>query len=159
MGRADLYPLAGRFEAGAVLLVHVDRHDPQWGLTELAGSFGKLVVPRLEVPVGTALRIRVRARDVILAVTRPSEISALNVVEGQVERLFPIEEGTLEVQLRAGNQRLLARVTRRSGEALGLAPGRQVFAVIKSVAIDRRSLSRQGVTADLEGEAEEVFDS
>ena len=159
MGRADLYPLAGRFEAGAVLLVHVARHDPQWGLTELAGSFGKLVVPRLEVPVGTALRIRVRARDVILAVTRPSEISALNVVEGQVERLIPIEEGTLEVQLRASNQRLLARVTRRSGEALGLAPGRQVFAVIKSVAIDRRSLSRQGVTADLEGEAEEVFDS
>ena len=159
MGRADLYPLAGRFEAGAVLLVHVARHDPQWGLTELAGSFGKLVVPRLEVPVGTALRIRVRARDVILAVTRPSGISALNVVEGQVETLIPIEEGTLEVQLRASNQRLLARVTRRSGEALGLAPGRQVFAVIKSVAIDRRSLSRQGVTADLEGEAEEVFDS
>jgi molybdate transport system ATP-binding protein len=159
MGRADLYPLAGRFEAGAVLLVHVVRHDPRWGLTELAGSFGELVVPRLEIPVGTALRIRVRARDVILAVTRPSGISALNVVEGQVERLIPIEEGALEVQLRASNQRLLARVTRRSGEALGLAPGRQVFAVIKSVAIDRRSLSRQDVTADLEGEAEEVFDS
>jgi molybdate transport system ATP-binding protein len=159
MGRADLYPLAGRFEAGAVLLVHVARHDPRWGLTELAGSFGELVVPRLEIPVGTALRIRVRARDVILAVTRPSGISALNVVEGQVERLIPIEEGALEVQLRASNQRLLARVTRRSGEALGLAPGRQVFAVIKSVAIDRRSLSRQDVTADLEGEAEEVFDS
>jgi molybdate transport system ATP-binding protein len=159
MGRADLYPLAGRFEAGAVLLVRVAKHDRGWGLTELAGSFGELVVPRLEVPVGTALRIRVRARDVILAVTRPSGISALNVVEGQVERLIPIEEGALEVQLRASNQRLLARVTRRSGEALGLAPGRQVFAVIKSVAIDRRSLSRQDVTADLEGEAEEVFDS
>jgi molybdate transport system ATP-binding protein len=159
MGRADLYPLAGRFEAGAVLLVRVAKHDRRWGLTELAGSFGELVVPRLDVPVGTALRIRVRARDVILALTRPSGISALNVVEGQVERLIPIEEGALEVQLRASDQRLLARVTRRSGEALGLAPGRQVFAVIKSVAIDRRSLSRQDVTADLEGEAEEVFDS
>jgi molybdate transport system ATP-binding protein len=159
MGRADLYPLAGRFEAGAVLLMHVARHDPGWGLTELAGSFGELVVPRLEVPVGTALRIRVRARDVILALTRPSGISALNVVEVQVEKLIPIEEAALEVQLRANDQRLLARVTRRSGEALGLAPGRQVFAVIKTVAIDRRSLSRQGETADLEGEAEEVFDS
>jgi molybdate transport system ATP-binding protein len=159
MGRADLYPLAGRFEAGAVLLMRVARHDPEWGLTELAGSFGELVVPRLDVPVGTALRVRVRARDVILALTRPSGISALNVVEGQVEKLIPIEEGALEVQLRASDQRLLARVTRRSGEALGLAPGRQVFAVIKSVAIDRRSLFRQGVTADLEGEAEEVFDS
>jgi molybdate transport system ATP-binding protein len=159
MGRADLYPLAGRFEAGAVLLVRVARHDPEWGLTELAGSFGELVVPRLDVPVGTALRVRVRARDVILALTRPSGISALNVVEGQVEKLIPIEEGALEVQLRASDQRLLARVTRRSGEALGLAPGCQVFAVIKSVAIDQRSPSRQDGTADLEGEAEEVFDS
>ena len=40
MGRADLYPLAGRFEAGAVLFVRVAAHDPRWGLTELAGSFG-----------------------------------------------------------------------------------------------------------------------
>jgi hypothetical protein len=54
---------------------------------------------------------------------------------------------------------LLARITRRSGGALVLAPGHQVFAAIKRVAIDRRSLSRQNPTADLEGEAEEVFDS
>jgi hypothetical protein len=53
----------------------------------------------------------------------------------------------------------LARITRRSGGALVQAPGRQVFAAIKSVAIDRRSLSRQNPTADLGGEAEEVFDS
>jgi molybdate transport system ATP-binding protein len=159
MGRADLYPLAGRFEAGAVLAVHVAAHDPRWRLTELAGSFGKLVVPRLDVPIGTALRVRIRARDVILAVNPPAGISALNVLAGQVEKLVPIEEGALEVQLRIGNERLLARVTRRSGEALGLAPGREVFAVIKTVAIDRRSLSRESETADLEGDAEEVFDS
>ena len=159
MGRADLYPLAGRFEAGAVLAVHVVAHDPRWRLTELAGSFGKLVVPRLDVPIGTALRVRIRARDVILAVTPPAGISALNVLAGEVEKLVPIEEGALEVQLRIGNERLLARVTRRSGEALGLAPGRRVFAVIKTVAIDRRSLSRESETADLEGDAEEVFDS
>jgi molybdate transport system ATP-binding protein len=160
MGRADLYPLAGRFEAGAVLGVHVAAHDPRWSLTELAGSFGKLVVPRLDVPVGTALRVRIRARDVILAVTQPTGISALNVLAGQVEKLVPIEEeGALEVQLRVGKEHLLARVTRRSGEALGLAPGHQVFALIKTIAIDRRTLSRQGETADLEGDAEAVFDS
>jgi molybdate transport system ATP-binding protein len=159
MGRADLYPLADRFEAGAVLAVHVAAHDPRWTLTELVGSFGKLVVPRLDVSIGTALRVRIRARDVILAINPPAGISALNVLAGQVEKLVPIEEGALEVQLRIGNERLLARVTRRSGEALGLAPGRQVFAVIKTVAIDRRSLSRESETADLEGDAEEVFDS
>jgi molybdate transport system ATP-binding protein len=158
MGRADLYPLAGRFEAGAVLFVRVAGHDPRWQLTELAGSFGKLVVPRLDAPVGAALRLRVRARDVILALAPPTEISALNVVAGRVEKLVPIEEGALEVQLRVGNERLLARVTRRSGEALRLAPGRSVFAVIKTVAIDRRSLSRPGEISDLEEDLE-VFDS
>jgi molybdate transport system ATP-binding protein len=158
MGRAELYPLAGRFEAGAVLAVRVAAHDTRWGLTELAGSFGKLVIPRLEAPVGTALRVRIRARDVILAAVPPTGISALNVLAGRVEQLVPIEEGALEVQLRVGNERLLARITRRSGEALGLFPEREVFAVIKTVAIDRRSLSRRGESADLEG-GEELFDS
>jgi molybdate transport system ATP-binding protein len=158
MGRAELYPLAGRFEAGAVLAARVAAHDALWKLTELTGGFGKLVVPHLEAPVGTALQVRIRARDVILAVAAPSRISALNVLAARVEQLVPIEEGALEVQLRLGDERLLARVTRRSGEALGLVPGREVFAVIKTVAVDRRSLSRRGETADLD-DGVEVLDS
>ena len=157
MGRAELYPMAGRFEAGAVLAVRVAAHDPRWGLTELAGAFGKLTVARLHAPIGAALRVRIRARDVILAATRPTGISALNVLVGRVEALVPIEEAALEVQLRLGDERLLARVTRRSGAALGLLPGREVFAVIKTVAIDRRSLGRQNEATDLDDEVE-VFD-
>src|SRR5438270_13273119 len=158
MGRAELYPLAGRFEAGAVLGVRITAHDPRWNLTQLTGDFGKLMVPHLDAPVGTALRVRIRARDLILAVARPTGISALNVLSAEVERLVPIEEGALEVQLRLGGERLLARVTRRSGEALGLASGSPVFAVIKTVAIDRRSLSRQGETAELD-DGSETLDS
>jgi len=157
MGRAELYPLAGRFEAGAVLAARVTAHDTRWSLTELAGSFGSLLVPRLDAPIGAALRLRIRARDVILAVSPPAGISALNVLTGRIEKLVPIEEGAVDVQLRVGNERLLARVTRRSGETLGLVPEREVFAVIKTVAIDRRSLSRWGSAA---GQSDmEVFDS
>ncbi|MEC8669001.1 MAG: TOBE domain-containing protein [Pseudomonadota bacterium] len=39
------------------------------------------------------------------------------------------------VQLRAGEDLLLARVTRRSSQALGLVPGLACHAVIKSVAV------------------------
>src|ERR1700736_4578705 len=92
------------------------------------------------------------------AVTRPTGISTLNVLAAEVDRLVPIEEGAFEVQLRLGGERLLARVTRRSGQALGLAAGREVFAVIKTVAIDRRGLSRQGDIAELDDEIE-TFDS
>jgi molybdate transport system ATP-binding protein len=125
---------------GAVLGVRITAHDRRWSLTQLTGEFGRLTLPRLDARVGTALRVRIRARDVILAVTRPTGISALNVLAAEVDRLVPVEDGALEVQLRLGAERLLARVTRRSGEALGLAAGREVFAVIKTVAIDRRSL-------------------
>ena len=137
--------------------MRVAGHDAGWGLTELAGAFGKLTAPRLDAPVGTALRVRIRARDVILAVNPPSGISALNVLAGRVEALVPIEEAALEVQLRLGEERLLARVTRRSGATLGLLPGREVFAVIKTVAIDRRNLGSPAEAVDLDEEVE-VFD-
>ena len=157
MGRAELYPMAGRFEAGAVLAVRVAAHDADWGLTELAGAFGTLRVPRLPAPVGAAFRVRIRARDVILAATPPTGISALNILSGRVEAVVPIEESALEVQLRLGDERLLARVTRRSGVTLGLVPGREVFAVIKTIAIDRQSLGHQGEAVDLDGDVE-VYD-
>jgi molybdate transport system ATP-binding protein len=157
MGRAELYPMTGRFEAGAVLAARVAAHDARWGLTELAGAFGKLTVPRLPTPVGTPLRVRIRARDVILAASPPTGISALNVLAGRVEAVVPIENAALEVQLRLGDERLLARVTRRSGATLGLVPGREIFAVIKTVAIDRRSLGHQGEAVDLDDQVE-VFD-
>jgi molybdate transport system ATP-binding protein len=157
MGRAELYPMAGRFEAGAVLAATVAAHDERWQLTELSGAFGKLTVRQLRAPVGTTLRVRIRSRDVILAAAPPTGISALNVLAGRVEALVPIENAALEVQLRLGEERLLARVTRRSGAALGLMPGREVFAVIKTIAIDGRSPGRQDETADLDDEVE-VFD-
>jgi len=157
MGRAEPYPVAGRFEAGAVLVARVAAHDTRWGLTELVGAFGKLTVPRLPTPVGASLRVRIRARDVILAASPPTEISALNVLAGRVEAVVPIEDAALEVQLRLGDERLLARVTRRSGATLGLIPGREVFAVVKTVAIDRRSLGHQGGAVDLDDQVE-VFD-
>jgi molybdate transport system ATP-binding protein len=157
MGRAGQYPLAGGFEAGAVLTVRVAAHDPGWGLTELAGDGGRLTVPRLDLPVGSMLRVRIRARDVMLATERPRGISALNVLAGTVEALVPTGGEALEVQLRLGPERLLARITRRSGEALGLMPGRPVFALVKTVAIDRRSLGAPVGAADFDA-AVEVFD-
>ena len=39
------------------------------------------------------------------------------------------------VQLRVGEDLLLARITKRSASALGLAVGSPVFAVLKSVAV------------------------
>ncbi len=133
-GQLGLAPLLGDREGGAALDGRVARHDARFGLTALATAAGELTVPRLDRPVGAAVRSLVRARDVMLSLARPEGISALNVLAGTVAEVGAGEGPWVEVGLRCGaGARLVARVTRRSVEELGLAPGCPVFAIIKSV--------------------------
>jgi molybdate transport system ATP-binding protein len=148
--RLDLYPLTSRFEAGAVLEMRVAAHEPGDGLTLLRGAAGELLVPMLDGrrhAVGAAVRIRIRARDVILAVAAPQGLSALNALKGRVAEIASGEPGAAQVDVRLtldSGESLIARITRRSIRALGIAPGREVHAVVKTVAFDRRSLGWGG---------------
>jgi molybdate transport system ATP-binding protein len=83
----------------------------------------------------------VRARDVMLARSAPEDLSALNVLPGIVADIAGHDGPILEVRLDCSGEALIARLTRYSVERLGLAPGAHVFALVKSVALDRRSLS------------------
>ena len=86
------------------------------------------------LPPREPVRLRVLARDVVLALGRPEGISALNILPVTVTRLRPGEGPGGMVALRAGEDALLARVTRRSAEAMGLREGLALHAVLKSVA-------------------------
>jgi molybdate transport system ATP-binding protein len=141
MHRLDLFPLTGRAEAGALVEASVERHDEQFGLTELRSRAGLWKLPRLDVPVGVRLRLRVRARDVMIATSPPSDLSALNVLGGLVSDIGSSHGAIVEVRLDCGGDVLIARLTRYSVQRLGLARGTRVYALIKSVALDRRSLS------------------
>lgn len=145
-GRLDLFPLTGRYEAGAVLETTLARHEEGWGLSVLASRAGEILVPMIERPPGTRLRIRIRARDVTLTLTPPTDTSALNILPGTVAELKQSavhnNSPQIEVRLDCRGDTLLARITRLSAERLGLAPGKPVYAMIKSVALDGGSLGR-----------------
>jgi molybdate transport system ATP-binding protein len=141
MGRIDLFPLTGRAEAGAILATIVAGHERQFGLTVLRAAAGLLRVPRLDLPVGAALRVRIRARDVMIALNPPEGLSALNILPGTVAELGQGEGPIVEMRLDCAGEALIARLTRRSVETLGLAPGRPVYAVIKSIALDHHALA------------------
>jgi molybdate transport system ATP-binding protein len=155
MQRLDLFPLTGRAEAGAVIEATVERHDDSFGLTELASRAGRWRLQRLDAPVGARLRLRVRARDVMLARSAPTDLSALNVLPGVVAAIGPHDGPIVEIRVDCNGEALVARLTRYSVERLGLAPGTPVFALIKTVALDRRSLSGplQGAAAEPAAEA------
>jgi molybdate transport system ATP-binding protein len=159
LGRLDLYPRTGRFEAGAVLEMQVAGHDRNYGLTTLRSAAGEIKVPRLESPDGATLRIHVRARDVIVAIAKPSGISALNVLSGRIAEIGPDRGAVRDIRIELTGASLLARITFRSLSELGLVPGREVFAIIKSVAIDRHSVGGGRNHRLASGFAEEIDES
>jgi molybdate transport system ATP-binding protein len=140
MQRLDLFPLTGSSEAGAIIEAAVERHDDAAGLTELSSRAGLWRVHRIGAPIGARLRLRVRARDVILALSRPAGISALNILPGVVAGIVSGATPIVEVRVDCNGEALIARLTRHSVEQLGLHPGAPVFAVIKGVAFDRHNL-------------------
>ncbi len=160
--RLDLRPLTGRYEAGAVLEARVEGQDAAFALTELSFAGGHLWVPRLDLPRGAELRLRIRARDVVLAHTRPEGTSILNAFPCVVKDIGAeggAEGGTdlgaqVDLRLDAGGAALWARITRRSLHELALAPGSEVYALIKAVAIDRYSLGRSAGTGRFFPDAE-----
>jgi molybdate transport system ATP-binding protein len=141
MARLDLFPLTGRAEAGAILATSVAGHDPAFGLTVLRAAAGELRVPRLDLPLGTALRVRIRARDVMIALAPPEQLSALNVLPGTVAEIAESDGPIVQMRLDCAGEALIARLTRRSVETLNLAAGKPVYAVIKSIAFDHHAFA------------------
>lgn len=107
------------------------------GLSELSLSGGRLFVPQLDAPLGSTMTIEIAARDVMLSVQPPLGLSALNVLSCDITAIEPSRTGSaaMDVALVCGQDELVAQVTRRSVEVLGLAPGQHVCAVVKSVAL------------------------
>ncbi len=140
MGRIELRPHTGRHEAGAVLETTVASHDLEFALTTLRFHGGELQVPNVEALAGERVRVRIRARDVALALERPARLSTLNVLEGSLVAISHEDGPIVDVQVRVGDASLIARITRRSRVELDLAEGQRVYALIKAVSIDRRSV-------------------
>jgi len=138
--RVELRPYLGRHEGGAVIEARVAGQDLESGLARLEFDGGALEIPDVEALPGERVRIRVRARDVSLALTRPSGLSIRNILAGTVVELGDEEGSSLDVRLDLHGTALLARVTRKSAVELGLRPGLPVYALIKAISIDRRSV-------------------
>ncbi len=122
-------------EAGSVIAGTVSAYDSNYDLTSIDFSGGELRVPGHHGAAGTKLRLHIHANDISLCRERPRETTILNVLDAQIEALEDVSGATCLVRLVVGQERLLARVTRRSSADLELQPGQSIVAQIKAVAV------------------------
>ncbi|ODN71320.1 molybdenum ABC transporter ATP-binding protein [Methylobrevis pamukkalensis] len=141
MAGLDILPGGVTAEAGVMLDAEVVGTEPEWQLTLLDTAAGRLAVPSGDLPAAGRVRLRIRARDVMLALDPPVGVSALNSLPGVVEAVVATGDSAVLLRLRCNTAVVFARVTRRSAANLDLVPGRRVHAVLKSVALDRAMIS------------------
>lgn len=139
MSRLDL-PLTARFEASSLLEGTVSEQDAGFRLTHVALGGAVLTMPMIDrVAIGSAVRLRIRARDVSIATTRPEGLSIRNILPATIQTIVPDPDTAFaEMMLDLGGNALHARVTRAAVEDLSLLPGQRVFALVKSVSFDGR---------------------
>jgi molybdate transport system ATP-binding protein len=134
LSRIDL-PAAFADDAGVVLDTRVAAHEAD-DLTRLEFPGGAIFVSHRPEAIGTALRCRIHARDVSLALVPQTQSSILNCVAATVIDLAPTDTpGHVLVRLDAEGTPLLARITQRSAARLDIRSGLAVHAQIKAVAL------------------------
>lgn len=127
-------------EAAAMVPATIHSHDDD-GMSCLSSSAGPLWLPSVDAAPGARVRVRIMAHEVILARSRPEGLSAQNILPARIISLQPGDGPAVLIQLALGEDKILARVTRRAVASLNLQAGDQVYAVLKSMSIARDHIS------------------
>ncbi len=157
LSRVDLGKATGRHEASALLEGVVAHIDPGWGLSSVDIGGQLVQVPGLEAQLGEAIRLRIRARDVAIAVSEPKGLSIRNALRGMISNITDERGPYTEILCQVANQTVRARLTRASAAELGLARGKAVYLLIKSVAIDRRQRTPSPIASGSEATARKTL--
>ena len=137
--RLDLQTVAGRFDAGVLVEGRIARHDTRLRATFVELDGDTLTMPLVEhLPLGDRIRLRIRARDVAVAIREPEGLSIRNVFAGRLASLTADPQtGFVDALVETRGGRIRARLTRAAVEDLALTAGMPVFALVKSVTFDR----------------------
>lgn len=129
-----LRPWLPREEQSSILNVRVLEHHDRYAMTALSLGERHLWVGKVDAPINTPLRIRIKAADVSLVLQPPTASSIRNILPARVVECIDVED-QIEVKLAVGDQTLWARITPWARDELALSPNMLLYAQIKSVSI------------------------
>jgi molybdate transport system ATP-binding protein len=118
-----------------VTSIHQDRGTMTCAVVDSAGtphptSSVELETPLVRAQVGSKLRVGISAGDILLAASAPVGLSARNILPGRLLSLSK-RDSIVIARVDCGVE-LFVHLTLGARDALGLAPGRQVWVIVKT---------------------------
>jgi molybdate transport system ATP-binding protein len=143
IGEMSLHPgiraIIGADAVGAVVEGTVLGADSSSSLTRVQVGRGELRV-QIDKPVaGARLRVQLLARDLIVATQAPQHLSVRNMLAGRVTAVTHDEGDSDLLAIDIGGTTIISRVTSVATRELQLAPGLQVWALVKAVSLRTHS--------------------
>lgn len=144
IGAVSLAPalrdIVGIDAVGAVVEGEVQQVEREQGLSSVRiGEASRLFVTSTSLEPGQRVRLQLLARDLILAVEEPRGLSVRNQLRGRVASVTE-EAGAVLVEVDIGGATLLARISAAAMRELRIAPGREVWALVKAVSFSAHPL-------------------
>jgi molybdate transport system ATP-binding protein len=136
--RRELRELVGGEATGAVVDGQVEEVDPAGGLARVRIGAGQISVDVGALGAGQQVRVQMLARDLVLALSRPTDLSIRNALAGTVTTLENDGAHAILVGVDVGGATLLARVTASAARDLQLRAGLPLWALVKAVSLRGR---------------------
>jgi molybdate transport system ATP-binding protein len=127
--------IIGADAVGAIVEGTVLGADSSSGLTRVQVGQGELKVQYAGIAPGTRLRVQLLARDLIVATEPSRNLSVRNSLKGVVTSVADDVDDSDLIAIDIGGILIMARVTKAATRELSLAPGKPVWALVKTASL------------------------
>ena len=140
LSQLDTTPLSEDYDVSSLVAGQVTARDEALQMMEIEAASVTLRLPLIaSAKLGDNLRLRIRARDVAIALTSPQNVSIRNIIAANVIEIIQDKNAAHAiVTLGVSDLILRARITRAAAADLGLTTGQNVYALIKSISFEGR---------------------
>jgi len=135
----DIRGSGDALEAGSLINGICTGFDDQVALAQINIGEQILQLPIAELKIGSKVRLRIKANDVAIALSKPDNISMQNMLESKITALRQTDPSHVTLDLQIGSQQIRSHITQKAASDLALKEGRTCIALLKSVALEGRS--------------------
>lgn len=122
-------------EPGMIFDGQIKQRDLGYRMNSVNFAGGTIMLPARNAEIGSAVKIRIKSQDVIIAVDHPTDTSISNIFPGHITALSPAADGCrmdITINIGKGNPCLLrTRIFRRMADELHLSVGAPVYALVR----------------------------